>query len=49
MYGEAKNVDIYTQAFLGEENTIDGVLFDNYFGKEENMQEFETWRERKKR
>ena len=37
MYGEAKNVDIYTQAFLGEENTIDGVLFDNYFGKEENV------------
>ena len=37
LFGDAKDVTIYNLAFLGEENTVDGVLFSNYFGKEENV------------
>ena len=35
--GDAKNVQLATVAFLGEKNQVDGKLFTNYFGKEENV------------
>ena len=34
--GEAKDIDLYNVAFLGERNEVDGKLFTNYFGKSEN-------------
>ena len=36
IFGAAKDVDLYTVAFLGEKNQLDGKLFTNYFGTEEN-------------
>ena len=33
--GSAKDVNAYTLAFVGAENTLDGKLFTNYFGTEE--------------
>ena len=35
--GEAKDISMYSVAFLGENNAVDGVLFENYFGSEENV------------
>ena len=37
MIGSAKNIDVNNLAFVGETNTIDGVLFENYFGTDENV------------
>lgn len=39
--GAVKDISLYTVAFLGEKNTVDDKLFENYFGNEENAQ-FET-------
>ena len=36
MAGEAKDVDLYNIAFLGERNDVDGKLCTEYFGKVEN-------------
>ena len=37
MIGDAKDISLYSIAFLGEKNTVDGVLFENYFGSDENV------------
>ena len=34
--GVAKDIDLYTVAFLGEKNDVDGKLFTEYFGQAEN-------------
>ena len=34
--GQAKDIDLYSVAFLGERNHVDGVMFTNYFGISEN-------------
>lgn len=37
MVGNAKDISMYSIAFLGEQNAVDGVLFENYFGSDENV------------
>lgn len=35
--GVANGLDMYTVSFLGEKNTVDGVLLENHFGQQENI------------
>ena len=38
VFGSAKDVTVYSVAFLGEKNEVDGKLCCDYFGKAENVQ-----------
>ena len=35
--GKAKNLNLYNASFLGEKNEVDGKLFKNYFGADEEI------------
>lgn len=37
MIGSAKDMDVNNLAFVGETNTVNGVLFEEYFGTSENV------------
>ena len=37
LMGQAKDLTLYTVSFLGENNLVDGTLFANYFGTDENV------------
>lgn len=37
IFGQAKAVSLYTVSYLGEKNQVDGKLFSNYFGSDEEV------------
>lgn len=37
LFGQAKNLKLYTVSYLGEKNSVDGQLFANYFGEEQDV------------